>query len=89
MTSNSVASYFHDLGSRDRAHDLIARDWLALNPAVSGEEAVDAASLGGNYGEDSPSSLGFNLASSSSSSVNCEAEPDTPTTTYANSLTVS
>ena len=62
FTSNSVASYFHDLGWRARAHDLIARSWLALNPAVSGSDAIASASLGGNYGEPSPSALGFHLS---------------------------
>jgi hypothetical protein len=123
LSSNAVSSYFHDLGTRQRAHDLLAQTWLALNPNVSGADAAAAASLGGNYGEASPASLGFSLATntnsttsrvnapsspsfSSSLDVNkekeqkdeeesedasatatCEATPDTPATTYANSLT--
>lgn len=95
FSSNGVSSYFHDLGWRQRAHDLIARDWLALNPEVSGDAAVANASLGGNYGEPSPSpSFGFELETANGkrddrtgTGSSCEAEPDSPPEIYVNSLT--
>jgi hypothetical protein len=56
LTSNSVSSYFHDLGWRSRAYEL-ATSWLK----VSNSAAAASASLGGNYGEASPTGLGFEL----------------------------
>lgn len=82
LTSNSVASYFHDLGHRDRALAL-ATDWLVV-PSAS---AAAASSLGGNYGEDTPSDLGFDLTDADDA-VSCSAEPDAATDgPYSNSLT--
>jgi hypothetical protein len=56
LTSNSVSSYFHDLGWRSRAYEL-ATSWLKVSNSV----AAASASLGGNYGEASPTGLGFEL----------------------------
>lgn len=54
LTSNSVSSYFNDLGWRDRAYSL-ATVWLKTS-----NDSNDA-SLGGNYGESTPAGLGFQL----------------------------
>lgn len=48
-TSNALGRYFHDIGGRQRADDLIHAGWLN-RPA--------AESFGGNYGEPDPG-LGF------------------------------
>lgn len=82
LTSNSVASFFHDLGHRDRARTL-ATDWLAVPSASAAAEAT----LGGNYGEDSPDDLGFELVDDDTDAV-CAAEPDPADDgPFANSLT--
>jgi hypothetical protein len=47
-SSNSLSSYFHDIGWRGRVDDLVV-NWLG----ASGQ------SLGGNYGEATPSDLSF------------------------------
>ena len=43
-------------------------------------------SLGGNYGEATPSDLGFDITTTNGQS--CEADPDLTTTVYDNSLSV-
>ena len=40
-TSNSLSSYFHDIGHRDRLYDLV-RNWM--------ERSDTPEQLGGNYG---------------------------------------
>jgi hypothetical protein len=87
-SSNSLSSYFHDLGWRGRLHDLVTSDWLGL----------DGMTLGGNYGEVSPSDLSDTLTSSaatadvkakssdSSSSTTCAADKDPWPVIYSNSL---
>lgn len=50
-TSNSLSSYFHDLGWRSRLAGLVTGDWL---------QAANQ-SLGGNYGEATPLDLSFML----------------------------
>jgi len=87
-SSNSLSSYFHDLGWRGRLHDLVTSDWLGL----------DGMTLGGNYGEVSPSDLSDTLSSttatadvkakssSSSSSTTCAADKDPWPVIYSNSL---
>ncbi len=82
-SSNSLASYFHDIGWRVRIHDLIQSDWLANSTTIS---------LGGNYGEATPSDLSFNIHYSSSDSINksdniCPVQKDPNTEVYENSLT--
>lgn len=47
-SSNSLSSYFHDIGWRDRINYLL-QDWLK----------VSNQTLGGNYGESTPTDLGF------------------------------
>lgn len=51
-SSNSLSSYFHDLGWRDRIHGLVTGKWLGRSNET----------LGGNYGEVSPTDLGFILS---------------------------
>jgi hypothetical protein len=76
-SSNSLSSYFHDIGWRGRANGLV-QDWLLAGSnstfaagaaAVHGREKGDddaadptAQSLGGNYGEATPSDLTRNVA---------------------------
>eukprot|EP01039_Chlorochromonas_danica_P001863 gene1863-2038_t len=74
-SSNSLSSYFHDLGFRDRIHNLVT-NWLGY-PSLS---------LGGNYGEATPSDLGFDISSSGQAGV-CTADKDPWPVTYSNSLT--
>lgn len=50
-TSNGLSSYFHDLGWRIRIYELLKK-WFPQYPQVS---------LGGNYGMDTPSDLGFKI----------------------------
>ena len=80
-TSNSLSSYFHDLGWRQKIHDLVQSNWLA--------EGDLSVSLGGNYGEATPVDLGFRLTSNSDGAVSCAAidKPLNSTPKYDNSLT--
>ena len=50
-TSNSLAAYFHDVGTHDRIYDLVRGDFMSRADTI--EE------LGGNYGESVPVSLGY------------------------------
>lgn len=94
-SSNSLSSYFHDLGWRGRLHDLVTSDWLGL----------DGMSLGGNYEEFSPSDLSDTLTSTaatadvkakssdssssstiSSSTITCAADKDPWPVIYYNAL---
>lgn len=45
FTSNSLGRYFHDIGGRDRANDIIHEAWLGRGSAES---------FGGNYGDGAP-----------------------------------
>jgi len=79
-TSNGLSSYFHDLGWRTTIHDLVQSDWLA-GPGTT-------ITLGGNYGEPTPSDLGFRLTASGSTTMcNAVAKPVSSQPTYENSLT--
>jgi len=51
-TSNSLSSFFHDIGGRTNLNDLINSDWLGMQVHDENHQ-----SLGGNYGEASPSDL--------------------------------
>jgi len=51
-SSNSLGRYFHNIGTRQRANDLIHSLWLK-RPA--------AETFGGNYGELEPSALGYSF----------------------------
>jgi hypothetical protein len=65
-SSNSLARYFHDIGGRQRAYDLIHDLWL---DRPSGE------SFGGNYGAASPS-LGYTFVDGA---AQVTVEPDSAT----------
>lgn len=79
-SSNSLSSYMHDVGFRGRVHQLVtAKDWLGL----------PGQSLGGNYGEATPSDLGFAITSAMhphSASEVCNADKDPWPTVFVNSL---
>jgi hypothetical protein len=70
FTSNSLASYFHDIGGR-KAADTLIHTWL--NASAANE------SFGGNYGEKSPKSLSTNFTggTESGSATECTAPRDT------------
>ena len=53
-SSNSLSSYFHDIGWRQRINDLVTSSWLDQS----------GNTLGGNYGETSPTDLKFNFTCS-------------------------
>jgi len=74
-SSNSLGRYFHNIGGRKRANDLIHALWLD-RPATE--------TFGGNYGELAPS-LGYTFKESSGESVTLQ--PDT-TTGPANALSM-
>ena len=76
-SSNSLASYFHDLGGRQTLHDLVQSDWLM------GKTTTD--SLGSNYGEATPGDLGFVLTPVEGSPV-CSATQNTFHPSCSNSL---
>jgi hypothetical protein len=62
-SSNSLSSYFHDIGWRERAHDLVVGSWLNRPDE----------SLGGNYGEATPSDLAFDFSNEEDT---CPADKD-------------
>ena len=70
FTSNSLSSYFNDIGFRERLDEDILHDWFG---------APNGFSLGGNYGESTPSDLSFVLDG-------CQIDKDAPATTYENSI---
>jgi hypothetical protein len=72
-SSNSLGRYFHDIGGRDRANDLMHGLWLGR---PSGE------TFGGNYGEAAPS-LGYTFVEPTGPSITIN--PDT-SFGYANHL---
>ena len=77
-SSNSLSSYFHDIGWRDRIDNLVV-NWLG---------AADQ-SLGGNYGEATPSDLGFAVTSvedTTSSNTTCAVDKDPWPKVYSNSI---
>jgi len=82
-TSNSLSSYFHDIGWRDNANALV-NSWLG---------SVDSAmvqSLGGNYGEATPSDLGFVVSPprDDAGRFECPVDKDPWPQVYSNSLSV-
>jgi hypothetical protein len=107
-TSNSLASYFHDLGWRQRLYDLVQTCLLgpseSTNSAPTGVETNTSThtiaehmtaknatsvsqSLGGNYGESTPSDLGFDVsACSNATAADCMADKDPRLVTYDNTL---
>lgn len=94
-SSNSLSSYFHDFGWRQRLHDLVNEgSWLGnygtgivLHVHFSCN-LLAGDSLGGNYGESTPSDLGFTLTSPNEESQNiCKADKDPWPAIYDNALT--
>jgi hypothetical protein len=62
-TSNSLASYFHDLGWRDRLNNDILHTWFFTEDSITKTTNTTFASqsLGGNYAASTPSDLSFTL----------------------------
>lgn len=73
-TSNSLSSYFHDFGWRDRINQVVLQDWLHV---------PQGQTLGGNYGEATPSDLSFTV---SDQSRVCSADKDPWPKIYPNSI---
>lgn len=76
-SSNSLSSYFHDLGWRDRLASLVAGNWLGV--------PEQNLTLGGNYGEATPSDLSYSLTSKDAD-LKCTAAKDPWPKVYDNSL---
>lgn len=75
-SSNSLASFFHDVGWRDRIDDLVVH-WLG----------VSNQTLGGNYGEATPKDLSFDVSTVVDGEVKtCKADKDPWPTVYSNTL---
>ena len=90
-SSNSLASYMHDLGWRSRLHDLVTGGWLG-SPSSSNASPPSATvheeqSLGGNYGEATPGDLSFQMSSGDGSYMCSEVDKDPWPEVYVNSLT--
>lgn len=76
-TSNSLSSFFHDIGWRSRINSLINSPWLGVQ--------TPGQTLGGNYGEASPPDLSLNVLDSKSTQT-CQADKDPWTTIYSNTI---
>lgn len=76
-SSNSLSSYFHDLGWRERIYTDVLHNWLGA-PSIQ--------TLGGNYGEATPSDLGFTVHNSESDVNGCAADKDPWPTVYSNTI---
>eukprot|EP01038_Epipyxis_sp_PR26KG_P011422 gene11422-15306_t len=76
-SSNSLSSYFHDIGWRSRINNLV-QNWINLNNVTQ--------SLGGNYGEATPSDLSFLFTNNNDKSDQCEADKDPWPVLYSNSI---
>jgi hypothetical protein len=75
-TSNSLSSYFHDIGWRDRINVLL-NDWLK----------VSNQTLGGNYGVETPSDLGMTATETiDQKSQTCTMDKDPWPTIYNNTI---
>lgn len=77
-TSNSLSSFFHDIGWRSNLNNLINSDWLGMQ--LNNE---NPQSLGGNYGEASPSDLQLIIADNGKF---CTLDKDEWLNTYDNSI---
>ena len=75
FTSNSLGRFFHDIGGRQRADDLIGHLWL---------QRPETETFGGNYGDNSPP-LGSTFTEPSGATVTIT--PDL-STGYANKLSL-
>lgn len=65
-SSNSLSSYFHDLGWRGRLNDLV-QNWLLKDQTA--KETEVSQTLGGNYGEVTPSDLTLDVTSPTAAST--------------------
>lgn len=75
-SSNSLTSFFHDIGWRDRIDDLVVH-WLGASNQT----------LGGNYGEATPKDLSLDVSTVVDDEVRtCEADKDPWPTVYSNTL---
>lgn len=86
-SSNSLSSYFHDLGWRDRINTLV-QDWL-LTPGTTNRPSDLPQTLGGNYGEATPSDLTLDVTAhtpTTATTAECAAEKDPWPVVYSNSL---
>lgn len=72
-SSNSLASYFHDLGWREELFDLINSNWIGAT----------VQTLGGNYGEPTPDDLLFKINNLDQS---CNADKDPWPNVYSNTI---
>lgn len=75
-SSNSLSSYFHDLGWRDRINSVVLNQWL---------QVPSDQTLGGNYGEATPSDLGFTVGAPATA-TGCPADKDPWPVKYSNSI---
>jgi hypothetical protein len=81
-SSNALSSYFHDIGWRDRINNLV-RNWLLVGTNDTTQ------TLGGNYGEATPSDLSFNVTAAkphASQPPVCPVDKDPWLTIRSNSL---
>ena len=84
-SSNSLSSYFHDIGFRDRIHSLVAKNGWLLGNNPQPAYTPQPQSLGGNYGEATPSDLGFEFTAAAGD-PQCGADKDPWPTMYDNSI---
>jgi hypothetical protein len=82
-SSNALSSYFHDIGWRDDANALV-NEWLG---SVGG---AAAQTLGGNYGEATPSDLGFTISPprDDENRFDCPVDKDPWPTVHSNTISV-
>jgi hypothetical protein len=78
-SSNSLSSYFHDLGWRDRLNNDVLHTWLFTGKNIS-------QTLGGNYGEATPSDLSYTLTDSNTKTQTCVADKDPWPKVYSNTI---
>ena len=81
-SSNSLSSYFHDIGWRERINNLV-QDWLLVGQNAT---SASALSLGGNYGESTPSDLSFDVVAANTASEDCNADKDPRPNVHDNTL---
>lgn len=74
-TSNSLASYFHDFGWRQRLYDNV-QNWLLISSNGQGVKSSAVQSLGGNYGEATPSDLSFEVTAAAATAGPAGTKPD-------------
>jgi hypothetical protein len=77
-SSNSLSSYFHDIGWRDRINSVVLQDWLKV---------PSNQTLGGNYGEATPTDLGFTATETEDGSKKtCSMDKDPWPKKYDNTI---